>query len=241
MNGCSMLKSFESNLDVFIQGELVDLCIPTIDFAYNSNWYSWFNDKKLTKYLAQGAYPNTRNLQQEYLEKIPDDRQVFIIQNKSKVPIGVISLSAINFTKRSCDIALVVSNDGKKRSKPFESLESMALLSSHAIKNLGMHFINAGQHIDLKGWQNRLELIGYKLEGVHINKFIKGSHIADCMYICLSKESFDKICDIRGELWDDFLSMLNRLKSLPKVTYCDQLVEFQNEYREVYYNKIFTL
>ena len=38
-------------LDVFLAGETVDLCIPTIEFAKNSQWYSWFNNKKLTRYL----------------------------------------------------------------------------------------------------------------------------------------------------------------------------------------------
>lgn len=236
-----MLKKYDSSLDVFIEGELVDLCIPTIDFAHDSNWYSWFNDKRLTRYLEQGIFPNSRKLQQEYLENLSSDRLVLIIQNKRSLPIGVISLSNINFQKRSCDIALVVSDEGEKRTKPFESLESMALLSSHAIDKLGMNYINAGQHIDLKGWQNRLELIGYKLDGIHANKFIKGNHIADCMYISLSKGDFDYICDLRGKLWDDFSSMFDRVKSLPKNTFCDQLYDFQNRKRYAYYEEIFNL
>jgi len=228
-------------LDIFISGELVDLCIPTAQFAYESNWYSWFNDAKLTPYLEQGIYPNTRRLQQIFFESLDDSRLVLIIQNKQSLPIGVISLSAINFQKRTCDIALVVSNEGDKKNKPFESLESMALISSHAMNELGMESVNAGQHVGLKGWQNRLELIGFKLDGIHDNKFIKGNHVADCMYISLSKKDYEYLCRARGSLWDSLESMLGRLKRLPKVSYCDMLIDFNKKFRSDYYDDIFSL
>ena len=32
-------------LDIFIKGELVDLAIPTEDFAAGEIWYKWFNNK----------------------------------------------------------------------------------------------------------------------------------------------------------------------------------------------------
>ena len=41
------------DLDVFIRGEIIDLCIPTIEFSRDSHWYSWFNDPKITKYLEK--------------------------------------------------------------------------------------------------------------------------------------------------------------------------------------------
>ena len=38
-------------LDIFIKGEIVDLGIPTEEFALESDWYSWFNKNTVTKYL----------------------------------------------------------------------------------------------------------------------------------------------------------------------------------------------
>ena len=37
-------------LDSFIEGENIDLCIPTEDFAEKSDWYSWFNNQDITRY-----------------------------------------------------------------------------------------------------------------------------------------------------------------------------------------------
>ena len=35
-------------LDVYISGETMDLCIPTLEFAKESQWYSWFNKPRLS-------------------------------------------------------------------------------------------------------------------------------------------------------------------------------------------------
>ena len=42
------------SLEVFINGENINLCKPDKDFALNSDWYNWFNDQKNTKFLEQG-------------------------------------------------------------------------------------------------------------------------------------------------------------------------------------------
>src|SRR6056300_1501143 len=99
-------------LEIFISGELVDLSIATADFAENSNWYNWFNSTELTRFLYQGVYPNTREDQLTFFKSIPNDRLVLVIVDKKGRNIGVISLSSINPIQKSCDIALVVSNDG---------------------------------------------------------------------------------------------------------------------------------
>ena len=53
-------------LDVYISGETMDLCIPTLEFAKESKWYSWFNNPKLTRYLEQGLFPTTPEAQEEF-------------------------------------------------------------------------------------------------------------------------------------------------------------------------------
>ncbi len=237
-----MTDGINIDLEVFIHGETVDLCIPTELFASQSNWYSWFNNKEIVRFLEQGLYPNTKKLQTQFFKNLGADRLTLIMVNKKKIPVGVISLSFINLNKKSCDIALVVSNDGDKKEKPFLSLESMALMTEHAFENLGMKRINAGQHIKLKGWQNRLELIGYKLEGLHSDKFVKGANIADSISICASFDDYIGLKAFRsGHLWDSLTLMRSRLKALPKDSYCDKLIRFIEKTRTDYYNEIFKL
>ncbi|MRI34295.1 hypothetical protein EOPP23_14995 [Endozoicomonas sp. OPT23] len=236
------MNSNKFDLDVFIEGELTDLCIATEAFAYSSNWYSWFNDKNVNKYLEQGAIPNTRELQQKFFLSVANDRLPLIIVDKNKVPIGTISLSFIDHVKKTCDIALVVSNDGDRKYKPYISLEAMALMTTHAFEMLGMKRISAGQHIELKGWQNRLELIGYKLEGIHFGKFIKGNHTSDVLSISMNLEDFDFLTKSRnGKLWDSFEFMRKRIKSMPRSSIFNEFLEFYNTTRSDYYEKLFKL
>jgi len=233
-------ESFE--LDVFLCGELTDLCIPTPEFAASSSWYKWLNDKSLVRYLEQGVFPNTKIKQLKYFESLPNDRIALIIVDKQKVPIGVVSLSFINHEKKSCNIALVVSNDGDKRLKPLVSLEAMALMTSHAFDLLGMKRINAGQHIKLAGWQSRLELIGYQVEGLHVGNFVKGSETSDGMSIAVCKKNYDLITSKRGGvLWDNYIEMKRRVKSMPRHTCLDMLIKFYDTEREDYYSEIFRL
>ena len=229
-------------LDVFISGELVDLSIPTSDFAENSNWYSWFNNRDITKFLEQGIYPNNNVNQLEFFNNISSDRLVLIITDKEERNIGVISLSFINHSKKSCDIALVVSDEGDKRLKPYISLEAMALMTTHAFDMLAIERVNAGQHIALAGWQNRLELLGYQLEGLHTNRFKKGLEVSDSMSIAVCKEDYDAVCKKRnGNLWDSCTEIKRRIKNFPRQTYLKMLKDIYNNERKKYYDNVFDL
>lgn len=225
-------------LDVFLQGETVDLCIPTEDFSKNSNWYSWFNDFEITRYLEQGIYPNTKLMQQEFFRSVSNEtRLTLIISNKTDY-IGVISLSSIDRVKRKCEIAIVLNSKLDRRNSSFIALESMAILTTHAFDSLGVERIEAGQHINLKGWQQRLELIGYRLEGIHHNKFIKGRETSDAMSIACSIRDYENIIANRGKLWDDVRNMKNRIKNLPREAFSTKLQQFFEDSSE-YYDKIF--
>ena len=153
------------NLDKFISGENLDLCIPTEEFAEKSNWYTWFNDQNTTKYLDKGLYPNTKNDQKKFLNETKNKIVLIIKKKKTDDYIGTVSLSNINHEKKVCDIALVF--DLNKTYNLLTALESIALLSEHAFEKLGIKRISAGQHIKLRNWQKMMELVGYKLEGIH--------------------------------------------------------------------------
>ena len=227
-------------LKIFKKGETVDLCVPTEQFALNSEWYSWFNRPDLTKYLDQGTSKNTPELQAKYFRSLGKDRKVFIIQTKNQVPCGVVSFSHINFKKKSADWAIVKDNTIEPQHKRISALESVALLIEHGFEDLGLKRISAGQHVDLKGWQNRLELIGFKLEGIHEKQNVKNNKFADAHSISCQYEDYIKIKKFRGnKIWDGKIKMLNRIKKLPKKTYWEILDNVYKNERLNYYNKVF--
>ncbi len=229
------------DLDVFISGETIDLCVPTSVFAVESAWYSWFNDSKITRYLEYGSFPNTPAKQEQFFLKEKKNRLILIIRSKKNQYKGVVSLSSINLENKTCEIAIVIDSSVEMRLSSYSALEAIALITEHGFKNMGMLRISAGQHIDLKGWQQRMELVGYKLEGIHDGKFIKGHEVAATVSISCIYSDFLYLTKIRGSLWDGFEKMKLRISKLPARTFSEKLKEFYDSERADYYSKIFTL
>lgn len=227
------------DLDVFIEGEFVNLCIPTESFARNSNWYSWFNSKKNTSFLEQGMYPNTPEKQVDFFLSQGANRLILIVSDKNNY-VGVVSLSKIDLVKKTCDVAIVMDGSANNKMLPYLSLEAMARITEHAF-SMGINRIQAGQHIKLKGWQQRMELIGYKLEGLCENKFIKGREISRSLLISCLYDDFNRIANNRKGLWDSLENMRDRCKKLPKESFLDKFNKFHETERDSYYKSLFLL
>ena len=229
-------------LEIFKEGETIDLCIPTQEFALKSEWYNWFNKTEITKYLYQGQRKNTPESQLEFFKNIPKDRLVFIMQTKNHIPNGVISFSKIDLKKKSADWAIVKDNSIEPELRGISALESVALLIEYGFEKLGLKRISASQHTDLKKWQTRLELLGFKLEGIHENRFVKGNEIANEQTISCQYSDYINIKKHRnGKIWDSKIKMLERIKKIHKENFNELMNKFFKEQRENYYNKIFFL
>ena len=227
-------------LDVFIVGETIDLCIPTIEFSRQSEWYSWFNKPSITRFLDQGLFPNTIDEQERFFLAQRRDRLMLIISNKENY-MGIVSLSSIDLIKKTCELAIVIDASVDKRQSPYIALEAISCITKHAFEVLGVNRISAGQHIDLSGWGQRMGLLGYKIEGIHENKFIKGREVSDAITIACTFEGYKKVIEARGNLWDTKENFKRRFKQLPKETFTHKLNNFFLTTREQYYNDLFSL
>ena len=233
------------DLDTFLIGDKVNLKIPTIKFAKNSNWYKLINSKKNNRYLDHGAFPNTKEDQVEFLQNSKKQgRLVFIITDKLNNFVGVINLSSINLEKKSADIALIVNLDkevGHVSNNVLNSLESISLVTTHAFENLDINRITAGQSIALYKWQNLMELLGYKIEGINKKKIFKDNKFTDAIIISCLREDFEFLKKKRGALWDNSKSMLLRIKKLPKETALNDVKKNFKKLEKNYYEHIFNL
>lgn len=226
-------------LDKFIEGELIDLCIPTPEYAKESDWYSYFNIPSVNKYLEQGAFPNTREDEESFYISEKGKRLILIITDKEGDDLGVISLSFINYAKRTCDLALVLN---EKPHAPLAALEAMARIMEHAFTMIGIERIHIGQHEGLVNWQKLCELVGFKVEGVLEKGFIKGRERSNAITSAALVEDFDTICKNRGgHLWDSNAKMFKRVAKMPKKQFYFELEDFLNISKKSYYNIVFNL
>jgi len=227
-------------LDIFISGENIDLCIPTKNFALTSQWYSWFNDPKITRFLAQGVFPNTPEQQVKFFEEERFKRLLLIISNKREY-MGVVSLSNIDLVSKAAELAIVVDSGVDYKNAPMIALEAVARISEHAFQVMGIRRISAGQHHKLSGWQQRMELLGYRVEGIKTNAFVKGSEVANGVAIAAIYDDYLRILQSRSSYWDSLAKMRERIKKLPKRKFIDSLNDFFAVDRENYYSSLHAL
>ena len=159
---CGLVRGVTMKLDVFIFGETIDLCIPTKEFAEISGWYSWLNDPRMSRYLYRGLFPNTAKDQVEFFQSQEDKRLTLIISDKRDY-LGVVSLSHIDLVSKKASVAMLINPKIDFSSSFVNSsimaLEAIARITEYGFKAMGINRIWGGQHVDLSGWGQRMELV----------------------------------------------------------------------------------
>ena len=240
-----MIKSRTANpetFDVFLAGETVDLCAPSDDDWVLDQWYRWFNNADVTKYLVQGVYPNTRASQKVYYDSLISNTSriaLLIKPKKHDCFVGVASLSSINLATRQCDFAMVIGKRMSDADSLFYALESKCLMTEHAFECLGVERINSTQVLELVRWQSWQILFGYQIEGLLRNKFRKGGNVYDVLISSCLLEDYQKIKQLRGgKFWPGKKMMFELLKRLPRVTLIDEIVAWMPEKQQAYFESI---
>jgi RimJ/RimL family protein N-acetyltransferase len=236
---------------VFIPGETVDLCVPSIVAVERDGWADWFNDAGTTHSLDQGVWPVTLEQQREFYHSLRADRTrlVLLICSKSDRDVtaralGVVSLSQINLMRRSAEIALVLPSRAERPSKGelplLRGLEAMALMTQHGFERLGLERIGAGQVFPFqRGFNRKLELLGYWTEGVLRHAFAKGRNHYDVFKIACLHERYEKIVQLReGKLWPGNAAMHELIKELPKTSFADMVKERLDGLEQHYFDSL---
>jgi RimJ/RimL family protein N-acetyltransferase len=114
-------------------------------FDLDSSWYEWFSNPKITCYLGDRYWPNTKELQASFLASAlsSNDRLVLMIcTNETNELIGVCSLNAIHWVSRHADIAVVIGESSNKHA--FNAgLEAIKLLVEIAFLRLNLENLRA--------------------------------------------------------------------------------------------------
>jgi [ribosomal protein S5]-alanine N-acetyltransferase len=185
--------------NAFLSGKTVVLRPPNLETdVYQGNWFKWFNNKRTTRYLGMGVFPNTRDKQVEFVESLRyrEDKLVLcIIAKRTNKLIGVISFSDIDLLNRRANISLVL---GEMKYPIGAPLEAMALMTEHGFDRLNLIKIECGQSVELWKWVNSISLLGYKLEGYREAAFIRDGVIHDAVLTGITANRFYRLREKRG-------------------------------------------
>jgi RimJ/RimL family protein N-acetyltransferase len=232
----------QKTFDVFLPGETIDLCVPSDQPWVLDQWYRWFNRPEITKYLAQGVFPNTRHGQKRYFDDLVDNesRIVLLIKPKNEDHfIGVASLSSIDRAMRQCDFAMVIGERDGGSNSLFYGMEAKCLMTEHAFEALGVERVNSTQATELLKWQRWQILFGYQIEGLLRKKFRKGRNVYDVFSSSCLFEDYLLIKDRRGgKFWPGKSAMFELLKRLPKDTLIDELMTLLPQKQKKFFDSV---
>lgn len=224
---------------VFIEGETIDLCIPSKLAIEQDGWADWFNDPKVCENLDRGVFPHYEETQYEFLDSLKNNQRFAVMikpKNTNKI-IGIISLSEIRYDKKSAQISIIIGGKTLPIGN-FYALEAMALVTEHGFEKMGLNRIWAGQAIPkLCKWNKFLELLGYKTEGILRDGFVKGREVSDIAVIaCLYNDYKNLKLKRGGSLWSNAKEMKQAVRQLPKEGFADKLVKLMNELEKKHFN-----
>jgi hypothetical protein len=230
-------------LKILIKGETINLCLPTLKFAKGDVWYNWLNKPIIIKNLSNQyrKLNNTKKKQEKFFLANKNKRELLVISTKNHIYKGIVSLSNINKNQRTCDIALISDPTIETDLAPYAGLEAIALITTYAFSKLKMKKINGAGNFNLKGWQQRMELLGYKLDYIEDNmnksKFKKNLNYK----VSCDLSNFLLLKKKRRKLWDSLDLMKKRIFKLPNQSFQDNLKKFLDKNKKIYYNKVFNL
>ena len=238
----SSTEAAKPRYENFIQGETIDLCIPSALAIAEDGWHSWFNSTHSLSFTGHGIFPNTAEQQHAILKDCTkSDRLVLLICRKDdQRAIGVVSLQHIDMSFRKAEIAIMIGAPERLPMASLSSLEAMALITAHGIQEMGLHRIQAGQvYPGLAGWNKLLELIGYKAEGFFKEGFRRGHSFSDVVSIAIVHSDFERLLVYREQLWPGVSTIKQLLRIQPKISYAAKLFEAHNDLQNEHFSFLY--
>lgn len=180
----------ERKKHIFLQGKLVYLrALEENDLK--GNYFQWLNDEEVCKYNSHAVFPNTESGMRAFLEsqhKSNDKVVLAIIDAKTDLHIGNISLQNIDWVSRSAEYAILV---GEKQywGKGY-STEASLLLCDYGFTRLDLNRIYCGTSEMNIGMQKLAAKMKMKKEGIRRKAIFKNGNYYDLIEFGVLKEEF---------------------------------------------------
>ena len=175
--------------DVFITGNKVILKSLNEDDILYSNWYGWFNDEKVCSTLQKHYFPNSIELQKNFLNSISSQNTLILgicDINYTEI-IGVVSLSSINYINSSAEFSCVIASEEDRNVSVF--VETLKLILKHAFLSLNLNKVYGGS-ISKTLVKLMVRACNFKTEGISRQDMYKNGEFHDIYRYSILKEEF---------------------------------------------------
>lgn len=159
----------------------------------DGRWPEWFNDPVVTRFQAKGYYPNTRERQTAYYERISSsqtDVVLAIVDRKSDAHIGNVGLHDIDRLHRTAVLGIVIGE--KSAWGRGIGARAWRAITNYGFEVLGLHKICATA-IDGNPASLKCALgAGYEIEGRQVQQIYKNGVHLDLVHVGLLREKWKR-------------------------------------------------
>lgn len=161
-------------------------------------WYSWFNSQELTEHMNKGAFPNTKEAQEEFFQQLvssKNDVQLAIMFKKEDSLSGIIGIHKIDWIHRRGDVSILVAS--KNLWGKGIATEAISLVTTHAFTKMNLHRLTAGVWTGNIAAKRSFEKVGFVVEGtLREHYFYQGSY-TDSYTMGLLKDEWGQAQDAK--------------------------------------------
>ncbi len=178
-------------VSVFLHGKHIDLVALTEAHAAGPDWFAWFNDAEVTRFMQKHYHPNTPEQQLDYYRREvvgnPGKLQLGVVPSGEDHLVGVVSLSRIDHLNQKAEIALVMGNPNYRNMR--HTLEAMKLTIEHGFDTLNLRRIHGGTLA--RDWALLLcRTLGFREEGVLRQDVYKDGAFQDIHLVAVLRDDY---------------------------------------------------
>jgi [ribosomal protein S5]-alanine N-acetyltransferase len=173
----------------FIDGKKI--CLRQYELKDLDTWYNWFNDAQVVKLMDQRRWPNTKEKQKQYLERMSvssSDIQLAIVYKLNDTLIGTVGLHGIDAINRNADVSIII-GDKKYWGKGLAK-EAIGLLVRHAFGMVNLHKLTAGFISANTASRKLFESFGFKQEALLCEQVYLDGKYYDIIRMGLLKRNY---------------------------------------------------
>ena len=133
---------------------------------------AWLNDRETNKYLDI-IYPLSKRFADAYVLDGDDNdtKQVYIIDNPERKPIGLFIIDKIKWEYRNCEIGIVI-YDKNQRKKGYGRDAAEAMID-FIFNEMNMHLISLNVYQENQIAFNLYKSLGFEVEGILKDRYYR--------------------------------------------------------------------
>ena len=157
---------------IFIETENLKLCVPSKNNL--DQWSEWVNSPKVRGTVSTTLIPKTTAMQWKWIENELNSKTRIPLEICDKVDdtfLGVVSLSTIDYEKRSAQISTIspVKKNNKNRYCVYEARRAIL---KYAFQELSINKVYGGTlYPDNKSYMIKNMCLGFEIEGINHDSF----------------------------------------------------------------------